>query len=116
MKYFLLSFFLFIGFTSFSQNPEITEKQFLSIEMSKIKKNLNTPALELSNDQNVKIQKLLKEKFSKVHASWNSDLTKEEVSKRRGEIDNEYAPLVEGILTNEQRMALMQGKQKKVKS
>lgn len=116
MKYFLLSFFLVIGFTSFSQNTEINEKQFLNIEMSKIKKYLNTPALALSNEQNIKIQQLLKDKFAKVYTSWNSGLTKEEVSKRRGEIDSEYAPLVEGILTNEQRMALMQGKQKKSKS
>jgi hypothetical protein len=116
MKYFLLSFFLLIGFTSFSQNPEITENQFLNIEMSKIKKSLNTPALELSNEQKTKIQTLFKEKFAKVYASWHSGMTKEEVSKRRDEIDHEYAPLVEGILTNEQRMALMKGQQKKTKS
>lgn len=107
MKYLVLVLFITLGFTAQAQNTAISESQFVDIEMGKIQKYLSSPALQLSNEQQTKLKTLFVQKYAKVHKSWNSGMTKKEVGERRKEIEKEYAPLVEGVLTTDQRMAVM---------
>lgn len=112
MKYLVFFLFITLGFTAQAQNTAISESQFVQIEMGKIQKYLSSPALQLSNEQQSKLQILFSQKYAKVYKSWNSGLEKKEVSERRKAIETEYAPLVEGILNTEQRMAVMKSNTK----
>lgn len=110
MKYLFIIAFTFLHIFLYGQNTAISESQFVQIEMNKLKKHFNTPELSLQNEQISKLQPLLSQKYAKVYKSWNSGLTKEQVSQRRTEIDTEYSPLVEAILTPQQRIALLKAK------
>ncbi|MFZ1703581.1 MAG: hypothetical protein WAT79_04500 [Saprospiraceae bacterium] len=107
MRYLLLVLLMVVGSFVHAQNTAISESQFIQIEMSKLDKHLNIPSLTLSNAQTTDLRALFSQKYAKVYKSWNANLTKMEVSKRRTEIENEYKPLVEGILSADQRLALM---------
>lgn len=107
MKHLAIFIFLFFSMNLVGQNSNISESQFIKTEMGKIEKYLNSSDLTLSNEQSGKIKELLVQKYAKVHKSWNSGLTKREMSDRRKEIETEYTPQIEGLLSKEQRMALM---------
>lgn len=110
MKYFYIICFTLLNFFTYAQDNAISENQFLEIEMNKIQKHLHTPELQLQNEQVSKIRNLLTQKYTKVYQSWNTGLSKEEMSQRRTEIENEYAPQVEAVLTSQQRLALLKSK------
>ena len=109
MKHFAIFIFILFSFSMAGQNAKISESQFLTTEMGKIEKYLNSSELALSNEQTGKIKELLIQKYAKVHTSWNSGLTKRQMSDRRTEIEMEYTPQIEGLLSGEQRMALFKG-------
>lgn len=110
MKYIFLISFTLLHIFMYGQNKAISESQFVQIEMNKLKKHFNTAELSLQNEQISKLQPLLSQKYAKVHKSWNSGFTKEQVSQRRTEIDAEYSPQIEAILTPQQRIALLKAK------
>src|SRR5690606_31559395 len=94
MKYLFILLFVTGGFFTQAQNTAITESQFIEIEMGKIQKYLNSPALQMNNEQVSKLKTLFSQKYAKVYKSWHSGLTKSEMSSRRAEIEKEYTPLV----------------------
>lgn len=110
MKYLFIFLFITAGFYTQAQNSAITESQFIEIEMSKIQKYLNSPVLQMSNEQVSKLKTLFSQKYAKVYKSWHSGLSKADMSSRRSEIEKEYTPLVENLLTPEQRMAVLKTK------
>ena len=103
MRLTLLCLLLFLAFQGWSQGGQISQKQFVDIEMAKLTKYLNTPELTLSNEQILKLTDLMEEKYAKVEKTWTSGLSKLDMSNQRTKIDHEYTPRVESILTASQR-------------
>ncbi len=106
MRLTVLCLLLFLAFQGWSQGGQISQKQFIDVEMAKLTKYLQTPELVLSNEQILKLTDLMEEKYAKVQKTWTSGLSKLDMSNQRTKIEEEYTPRVEGLLTSNQRMVI----------
>jgi len=106
MRLTFLFLLLFFAFQGWSQGGQISQRQFIDIEMAKLTKYLNAPEVTLSNEQMLKLTDLMEEKYAKVEKTWTSGLSKLDMSNQRTKIEEEYTPRVESILTANQRAVI----------
>jgi hypothetical protein len=108
----ILAFFTIISFRTFGQDA-YKNNSYIKNNITLINSNLKrAKTSELTEEQVTKMEKILAQKEIKWNLITSQKLPKDEMAKEMAKIEKEYAPQVEAILTNDQKLAISRKKDK----